>query len=414
MARSPIKLGQTIRCVTNHDPDRVLVFSKIKLEMLSSLIDDRITDKNTTHSYLATYEKLFQPKKETAKNVLEIGICHGGSIKLWSDYFSNATVYGIDIKVDQEWLRGYPRTKLSELDAYREEVVQDFVSKGIKFDVLIDDGPHTKESVVFFAKHYSQILADDGIMIVEDVQDMGWIADFEKIPHLDVEVIDLRKTKGRYDDVLFVIRHGCVGYLKKYTPSAWSGHLEFARWLTARFNPKLSVDLGVDNGHSTFALAGKSKGVVYGIDNFIGAHKVDAQEFVRSHYSRLVAGGYLRDNVTIIKGEFDDVFSSFDELIDILNFDGFHAYESIRNDFTKWITKVNPDGIVLLHDVVAFETTVGKFFDEIDLPKTKMLHSAGIGIVCRNPSVIEIINREWVSRVDGHSHKDYPGVFITL
>ena len=34
--------------------------------------------------------------KEKAKNIIEIGIQHGGSIKRWSDYFTNANVHGID------------------------------------------------------------------------------------------------------------------------------------------------------------------------------------------------------------------------------------------------------------------------------------------------------------------------------
>ena len=60
--------------------------------MLSDLIDNQRTDKNTYHSYLGVYQKLFSPKRTTAKNVLEIGVGwveneNGGSIKLWRDYF---------------------------------------------------------------------------------------------------------------------------------------------------------------------------------------------------------------------------------------------------------------------------------------------------------------------------------------
>mgnify|MGYP000315327180 CR=1 FL=1 len=64
---------------------------------LVQLADNSRTDKNTVHSYLPLYQQLLISKKETAKNVLEVGICNGGSIKLWSDFFTNATVYGIDI-----------------------------------------------------------------------------------------------------------------------------------------------------------------------------------------------------------------------------------------------------------------------------------------------------------------------------
>jgi len=41
---------------------------------LQELVDNSITDKNSTHSYLPLYQKLLTSKKETAKNVLEIGI----------------------------------------------------------------------------------------------------------------------------------------------------------------------------------------------------------------------------------------------------------------------------------------------------------------------------------------------------
>lgn len=47
------------------------------------LIDNNLTDKNTTHSYLPTYERLFSRIKNTTGNILEIGILAGGSIYLW-------------------------------------------------------------------------------------------------------------------------------------------------------------------------------------------------------------------------------------------------------------------------------------------------------------------------------------------
>ena len=64
---------------------------------LEDIVDNLTTDKNTRHSYLSLYQELLIHKKETAKNVLEIGINRGGSIKLWNDFFTNADVYGLDI-----------------------------------------------------------------------------------------------------------------------------------------------------------------------------------------------------------------------------------------------------------------------------------------------------------------------------
>ena len=74
---------------------------------------------------------------------------------------------------------------------------------------MLDDGPHTLESMLMFIKLYSQIMTDDGILIIEDVQDYKWI-DLLKLAVPDnlqkyIKVYDLRENKGRYDDIVFTI-----------------------------------------------------------------------------------------------------------------------------------------------------------------------------------------------------------------
>jgi hypothetical protein len=180
------------------------------------------TDKNTTHSYLELYEKLLCDKKVTAKNVLEIGIGpanfhasgNGGSIKMWHEYFINATVFALDIIHENDvWneIKNKSRIKLlTSCDAYNETFFKNtFLNKNIKFDMILDDGPHTLESMKTCIKLYSQILTDDGILIIEDVQDIKWldILSNEVPAHLKsyIEVYDLRHIKNRYDDIVFVI-----------------------------------------------------------------------------------------------------------------------------------------------------------------------------------------------------------------
>ena len=53
-------------------------------------------------------------------------------------------------------------------------------------------------------------------------------------------------------------------------PTAWEGHGNFAIQLTDIMKPKVTVDLGVDYGFSTFCFALLGKGKVYGIDSFEG------------------------------------------------------------------------------------------------------------------------------------------------
>jgi len=179
---------------------------------LVDLVDNKRTDKNTVHSYLELYQNLLEKKRTTAKNVLEVGICRGGSIKLWHDFFTNATVYGLDIiDINNIWdgIKN-DRIKLYRNDAYDEMFFKNtFLDKNIKCDFMLDDGPHTLESMIKFIKLYSQIMTDDGILIIEDVQSWHWLEILTNaVPEnlkKYVKVYDLRPNKNRYDDIVFTI-----------------------------------------------------------------------------------------------------------------------------------------------------------------------------------------------------------------
>lgn len=186
---------------------------------LEEIVDNDNTDKNTTHSYLDTYDKLLNNKKFTAKNILEIGIGdfgekNGGSIKLWRDYFTNANIYGLDIlpidRVLDELLNDNRIILYTSIDAYNDDFFKtNFLNKNIKCDFILDDGPHSLESMKQFIKLYSQLMTDDGILIIEDVQSLEWIDIIKnEVPEelkQFVKVYDLRHIKNRYDDILFTI-----------------------------------------------------------------------------------------------------------------------------------------------------------------------------------------------------------------
>lgn len=182
--------------------------------MLSEIANNDRTDKNTTHSYLELYQRLLQDKKETAKHVLEVGIDKGGSIKLWRDFFTNAIVHGIDIiPIECIWEEIKYKHKIYlyiSTNAYDEQFFkEEFLDKDIKCDFMLDDGPHTIESMIQFIKLYSQLLTEDGILIIEDVQCIEWVDVLTKhVPEelqKHVKVYDLRENKNRYDDIVFTI-----------------------------------------------------------------------------------------------------------------------------------------------------------------------------------------------------------------
>jgi predicted O-methyltransferase YrrM len=177
------------------------------------------TDKNTRHSYIEVYQKLLEPLIDKEGSLLEIGMYSGGSIILWNEFLPKFKIFGLDIK-DQlaQNCREYvennsDKIKLNFIDAYTEQTTNHIKSINPDgFDVIIDDGPHTEESQVDCIRLYLDLLKEDGMLIIEDIQDFSSIEVLkESIPTSDyfdyeIEVYDHRGIKSRYGDVLFLIK----------------------------------------------------------------------------------------------------------------------------------------------------------------------------------------------------------------
>jgi predicted O-methyltransferase YrrM len=178
-------------------------------------------------------------------------------------------------------------------------------------------------------------------------------------------------------------------------PSAWTGHREFASWLVNKVQPKVTVDLGVDYGHSTFYLAAPGIGKVYGVDSFEGDNHAGIRDTY--DYANSLKEQFDFSNVTFIKGYFDDIAKTWDKQIDILHIDGLHTYDAVKNDYETWKKFLKEDSVIIFHDTVSFPDDVGRFFEELDLHKAMFSHSAGLGVASQNPAIIEAIGREFNS-----------------
>jgi predicted O-methyltransferase YrrM len=203
---------------------------------LKLLIENQFTDKDQGHCFCELYDTLFEPIKSTASNIMEIGVDKGGSILLWSQYFTNpdANIYGVDCS-SRYCMNPYvldrvvqdKRVQLVDsVDAYLPTTASPFYVNNIKFDIIIDDGPHTYLSNKVCLQLYSQLLSEKGILVIEDIQDYNYLYSlFEHVPDelkKYVEVYDLRDCINQYDDVLFVINKSGIipteAYGGKLTP----------------------------------------------------------------------------------------------------------------------------------------------------------------------------------------------------
>jgi len=180
------------------------------MKTLSEIYFSKIfnTDKNTVHSYIdQVYSELFSGIKTSAKNILEIGIDKGGSILLWKEYFLNATISAIDVENKIDIFTDKERLKILHKDAYNKNFIDKVPND--YFDLIIDDGPHTLESMISFLDGYQSKLNENGIIVIEDIQEVSWVDILIKHVHEDlidnIYVHDLRTIKNRYDDILFII-----------------------------------------------------------------------------------------------------------------------------------------------------------------------------------------------------------------
>jgi len=178
------------------------------------------TDKDTFHSYIELYESLLSPFIDKAITLVEIGIQYGGSMLLWQDYLPKAEFIFVDNVncIATRILEHVDRDRTSILfqDAYSEIAADDVCflaesgpSGGIDF--IIDDGPHTLQSQKDFLRLYLPLLNKGGVAVIEDVQDVQWFAALEaEVQKAEGEFVseqvDLRSIKGRYDDLVFVVK----------------------------------------------------------------------------------------------------------------------------------------------------------------------------------------------------------------
>ena len=168
------------------------------------------TDKDSRHSYTDTYDELFTPFRESATDVLEIGVNQGDSIRLWRDYFTQATIHGADHKLRDKLalLENDPRVQLHIGPAYEDSFLETF--KGKSFDIIIDDGSHKARHMKYVVSNYFQFLKPGGVMVIEDIKKGSQWKPKKKSNTFLVDRLPegvtgrFIKTSPKYNSVLFV------------------------------------------------------------------------------------------------------------------------------------------------------------------------------------------------------------------
>lgn len=124
-------------------------------------------------SYLDVYEPLFVRWKDDAFDLIEIGVRNGGSMHLWTDYFSKARIHGIDI---DPVCAGAATERVtitigSQADA---SVLEKVVGACSDLRLVIDDGSHLLAHLLASFDFLWPKLASRGLYIMEDVSTTYW------------------------------------------------------------------------------------------------------------------------------------------------------------------------------------------------------------------------------------------------
>lgn len=171
------------------------------------------SDKGTIHSYIEVYEEILAPYKDTAFNILEIGLFKGNSLRMWKEYFKGV-VFGIDCDIKPHGGMA-DLTEMVKSDEFNIKLFDAecpikarYYFNETKFDVIIEDAGHHIEQQVKLYNIWKKYLTPNAIYIIEDVQDIDNTRfTFENLDNSkNITILDLRKKKGRYDDVLVIIK----------------------------------------------------------------------------------------------------------------------------------------------------------------------------------------------------------------
>jgi hypothetical protein len=128
------------------------------------------------HDYLRLYEREFSKWRDGRIQLLEIGVNKGASVKLWLEYFPNASVYGVDIKPFKNEVGIPPTDRFRFFQGNQSDPSFWNVLFGQLpdpfLDIIIDDGCHFSGPIhITFNCLWSRV-KPGGCYVVEDINEV--------------------------------------------------------------------------------------------------------------------------------------------------------------------------------------------------------------------------------------------------
>lgn len=175
------------------------------------------SDKNDIHAYGPIYDDLLGFPEVKPRAVLEIGWGTGASANVWAKWAPAEPMIPPQMGVAAiPWTTVIdilppvtnPKFRLAYCDQCNAGHLAGFVeserSRGIAYDLIVDDGCHALFAQRMTAAALWAILKPGGLYVIEDIQRASDEVNFSGFP--GYEFRDLREKKNRYDDLMVILR----------------------------------------------------------------------------------------------------------------------------------------------------------------------------------------------------------------
>jgi len=124
------------------------------------------TDKSSaSHGYTEFYEQIFGPIRKRVHAILEVGIGSGGSLRMWKEWFPNATVYGVD---QSEMGRLGDGIELIVSEQTDGKILREYFDHKY-LQIAIDDCSHDQDKTISTLNILWPLIEADGWYVIEDM-----------------------------------------------------------------------------------------------------------------------------------------------------------------------------------------------------------------------------------------------------
>jgi hypothetical protein len=124
---------------------------------------------------LRHYLPIYEDALTRTERMLEIGVDRGGSLQMWREYLSDATIVGIDINPKAAQYGDPERHVHVRIgDQTDTQFLGGVLDEFGPFDTVLDDGGHTPKQMIGSFRYLFPRLKPGGVYIVEDVCANYW------------------------------------------------------------------------------------------------------------------------------------------------------------------------------------------------------------------------------------------------